>query len=278
MLIYYVNEYALHTALLGLSAAAGTAFFLHLQSGSRRTAWCCSLLCLAAFSMHLLGLLAAFVCCLWALVVILERRQSGTWSWKRTVDRDLPSSRRFLDISRSLFGHVRIKSEGIPGSGPPNPDTPGNVASTWKNVVFFLYETFGFGGLGPPRNNLRIHPSINKASAVIRSRCSLSLACAALLLWIVRHRGRSENQAAGVQLLICSGIGLFLLFLLARASHFGFFGRHGIVLTGMICCSIVLAISAQDTSRITRVSLLTLLSLSWLRPPTASLRLSLWQG
>ena len=41
MLIYYVNECRPYTALLGLSAAAGTAFFLHLQSGSRRTAVTC---------------------------------------------------------------------------------------------------------------------------------------------------------------------------------------------------------------------------------------------
>jgi hypothetical protein len=261
MLTYYVNECRPYTALLGLSAAAGTAFFLHLQNGSRKTAWCCSLFCLAAFSMHLLGILAAFVCCLWALLVLSADGQRKL-SWKKWAIPIVVTIPGYLAL---LAYYVRVKGEGIPSSSHSlNPDTPGNLASTWKNVVFFLYETFGFGGLGPPRNDLRIHPSIHSFSGYSAAMFVGVLACAALFLWIFRLRGRSERQAAGMQLLICSGIGLCFLFLIARASHFGFFGRHGIVLTGMICCSIVLAISGQATSHIARVSLVILLSLSWL--------------
>ena len=58
---------------------------------------------------------------------------------------------------------MRVAKENILVSrdASVNPDTPGNMVSTWKNVVFFFYETLGFSGLGPPRNVLRVHAGVD---------------------------------------------------------------------------------------------------------------------
>jgi hypothetical protein len=55
--------------------------------------------------------------------------------------------------------------------------------------------------------------------------------------------------------------GLIALLLVSRVLHFGFFGRHGMALVGLLCCALVLAM--RDVGTPLRYAVVALLVVAW---------------
>jgi hypothetical protein len=260
LLTYYVNECRPYAALLAISAAAGAAFFSYLRTHSRAAAYLCCLFSLISFSTHLLGILTPFILVAYVLFC-REARMQLAQTWKTWITPFLLSLPGYLAL---LLYYVHAKAEGIPhGQMAANPDTPGNVASNWKNVVFFFYETLGFSGLGPPRNALRVHAGLHSFHGYFGLLLIGAVAAIALVVLFWRagiKPGKIENTRAMIAAAIT---GLALLFVVARAIHFGFFGRHGMAIIGLICCFIVIALSAEGVTAKTRWAVVILLTLVW---------------
>ena len=53
------------------------------------------------------------------------------------------------------------------------------------------------------------------------------------------------------------------LFLVSRAVHFGFFGRHGMALVGLSCCALVLALSSRSVGASVRYAVVAVLVVAW---------------
>jgi hypothetical protein len=53
------------------------------------------------------------------------------------------------------------------------------------------------------------------------------------------------------------------MFLMARVAHFGFFGRHGMALVGLLCCSLVVALSSRDIGDRLRYAVVAVLVIVW---------------
>ena len=260
LLTYYVNECRPYVALLAVSAAAGAAFFSYLRSNSRTAAYLCCLFSLSAFSMHLLGILAPFM--LVAYVLLRgDARAQLIRTWREWIVPLLISLPGYLEL---LIYYMRAKGEGIPmGSKVDNPDTPTNLAANWKNVLFFFYETLGFSGLGPPRNALRVHPGIHSFYGYFGLVLIGVVAVIALgiLFWLAGKKpGKLESTRTMLAAIVA---GLALLFIVARAIHFGFFGRHAMAIVGLICCFIVIAFAAEAVTVRVRWSVAVILTLVW---------------
>jgi hypothetical protein len=260
LLIYYVNECRPYAALLGLSTAAAIAFLEHVRTGRGSAAWVCSMMCLAAFSMHVLGILAVCVLALFAALAPSVRRclALGRRQWIVPFAVSFPG---YVALGM-YYLHVNRLGSGTEGSGI-TAATPGNIASTWKNAVFCVYEAVGFAGLGPPRNDLRISPGIHSFQGYWINILLGVAACASLIVCLARFRRTCRAVDEARRLLFCSGLGLGLLFAVARAAHFGFFGRHGMALVGTMCCGIVLTLSAREVPLPARVLAIAMLTIAW---------------
>jgi len=260
LLTYYVNECRPYAALLGLSTAAGCALLLYARSGGRWLPWVCCFCALSAFAMHMLGGLLLVALGLFVLAdADLRRKLREDWkNWLAPVLVALPGY-----VAVGLY-YARIARENIVvNSGAVNPETPGNVASNWKNVAFFFYEALGFSGLGPPRNALRMHPGAHSFHGYFWTMLLGSVATIAVCVCFVKAGGGAPVKAEATRLLGCCAVGLMLLLAVARAFHFGFFGRHGMALVGLLCCSLVLALSARGVDARLRYAVVALLVVSW---------------
>lgn len=260
LLTYYVNECRPYVALLALSTAACVSLLAFLRSDSRMAAYLCCFFCLAAFGLHLLGILTPFI----LLTYIFLRRDTRVRildGWKRWI---VPFALSLPGYLALLYYYAHAKGEGIPhGQKALNPDTPGNVASSWKNVVFFFYETLGFSGLGPPRNDLRVHANwhlfIGYAGWMLLGGLAL---LSLVLLFDMSWKSPRAKESQHV-LLAASLAGLAVLFAVARAIHFGFFGRHAMAIVGMICCALVMALRSERVSYRARAAVIAILTLAW---------------
>lgn len=261
LLIYYVNECRPYAALLGLSTAATASLLLHIESPSRRTAWCCCAFSLAAAAMHVLGILTLIVLMAFIFLQASVRRQlmQGWRSWAPALGTALPC------YATVLTYYVHSAKQGVHYGrySITNPSTPGNIPSNWKNIVAFLYEVFGFSGLGPPRNALRVHMTLQTFSGYLFSLSLGVIACCAIAVILIRKVQSGATNRGAVSLLWASLIGLLFLFVIARMSHFGFFGRHGIAIAGSMCCALILALGKSRATSAADVALICLLSLLW---------------
>jgi hypothetical protein len=251
LLTYYVNECRPYAALLALSTAAGCALLVYRRSGRRWLPWACCFCALLTFAMHMLGGLA--VAALGSFVLIDADLRRDWKSWIAPVLVSLPGY-----VAVALY-YMRIARENIVvNTGGVNPETPGNVASNWKNVAFFFYEALGFSGLGPPRNALRIHAGVDSFHGYFWSMLLGSVAAIAVCACFAK-----AGRGGATRLLGCCAVGLIALLLVARAFHFGFFGRHGMALVGLLCCAMVLALSARGVDAQLRYAVVAVLVVAW---------------
>jgi len=255
LLTYYVNECRPYAALLAVSTAAGCALLLYARTGERWLPWACCFCGLLAFAMHMLGGLA--VAALVLFVLLDSDLRQGWKKWLAPVLVVLPGY-----VATGLYYMwVARKSILISRDYSVNPDTPGNIASTWKNVAFFLYEALGFSGLGPPRNTLRLHAGADSFHGYFWIMLLGAAATIAMCVCFAKA-GRSVGSAPeSTRLLACCGTGLIALFLVSQKLHFGFFGRHGMALVGLLCCALVLAM--RDVGAPLRYTVVALLMVVW---------------
>lgn len=257
MLLFYVNECRPYTALLALSTAAAASLFVYLRSGSRWSIWICSFACLGSFSMHLLGILAPLTLLLW-LAVMPQGRQVIATQWRGW---SLPIVLTLPGYMALAFYYRQVHGEGITINQSPLPSqTPTSVATSWKNLLLFAYETCGFDGLGPPRNGLRIHPGIHTFNGYAIFLLAGSIAIAVLGIAFVLLWTEQKSTGMALQLLFCVAVALLALFAVARAAHFGFLGRHAMPLIGIAACAVVMGLSELHShSRVRVVAAMALL-------------------
>jgi hypothetical protein len=260
LLIYYVNECRPYTALLALSAAAGAALVAFLDSETHAPAYWCSFFCLAAFSMHLLGIIAPFI--LVCFVLLLKEIRSRLFQqWRSWI---IPAALSLPGYLVLLFYYAHARGQGIPhGHEVATPGIPGDQASSWNNVGFFLYETLGFDGLGPARNALRVQGSLAMFTPFLGWLLLGLLACGVLGYLFPGVRRDAEQGRKAWALMAACTIGLAGLFAVARVSQFGFFGRHGMVIVGLMCCAIVLVLTSERVALRARIAVVVVLTAAW---------------
>jgi hypothetical protein len=260
LLTYYVNECRPYVALLAVSTAAGVAFISYLRTDSRVAAcWCC-FFSLAAFSMHLLGILTPFILVSYVLLQRGARIQLSR-QWKNWIVPLLVSLPGYLALL-VYYSHAKVERLSR-GQNAISLETPGTVTSSWRNVAFFFYEAMGFGGLGPPRNDLRVRANWH---IFVGYSVWMILGCVAIaaLIFLFFKSGRKAQAAeSGKGYALACMAGLALLFLAARTMHFGFFGRHGMAIAGLLSCSVMLVLTAERVAFKTRVATILLLFVAW---------------
>jgi len=259
LLLYYVNESRPYAAILGLSTAATVSYLCYLDSESRKAAFLCGLFAVSALGMHILGGLTTLVLIAYSLSHY-EARSKLAATWRKW----LPTLALIAPGYLALFVYyVRIHGAGVPKyTGAAPSEIPGNVPSTWKNLGFFFYELLGFAGLGPPRNELRVHATAAMLIDYLPWLLVGIAACVALACLFLKWKGSADaRQARGMFL---AGLaGLLALFIVARAIHFGFFGRHAIGIVGVLCVALALVLCTKQLSPRSRAVASVMLALAW---------------
>ena len=260
LLTYYVNECRPYAALLALSTAAGCALLVYARSAGRWLPWACCLCGLFAFAMHMLGGLAVAVLTLLVLIdADLRSKLRRDWkSWVTPVSVSLPGY-----IATGLYYAWITRKNFAVNHGDMNPETPGNMVSTWKNVAFFFYETLRFSGLGPPRNTLRVHAGVDSFHGYFWAVLLGTMATIAVCACFLKAARGTAAKSRSIRLLGCCIAGLLALLFVSRAAHFGFFGRHGMALVSLLCCSLVLALSERGVDDRLRYATVALLIVAW---------------
>ena len=260
LLTYYVNESRPYAGLLALSTAAGCALLVYARSGGWWLPWACCLCGLFAFAMHMLGGLAVAVLALFVLIDSdLRGKLRRDWkSWVMPVVVSLPGY-----IATGLYYAWITQKNFTVHRGDMNPETPGNMVSTWRNVAFFFYETLGFSGLGPPRNMLRVHPGVQSFHGYFWTVVLGAIATIAVCACFFKAKRHPVAKSRAIRLLCCCVVGLMMLWLVSRATHFGFLGRHGMALVGLLCGSLVLALSERGVETRLRYAVVALLIVTW---------------
>jgi hypothetical protein len=248
LLIYYVNDARPYTALLGLSTAATVSFLTFIDKPSQFAAWTLFFFSLAAVGTHLFGALcplSLFTC----ILLRSDIRRVVMSAWRKWIA-PLVLSGAITAIAFTFY----VAGGGIASKvqiASSNPEIPINRPSGWNNIAFVLYEWLGFSGLGPPRNDMRVHSSLPTFLPYGGWIAVGFLSCASLALLLLRSASSPAIRNART-LLESSGISLLLLFVAARIMHFGFLGRHVMSLIGVACCSITLMLLAPET-KLTRL-------------------------
>lgn len=148
---FYLNEARTYSMIFGFSAVATAALLDWLDRGEdplfpwARWAWILSLSLAALTWTHVVGLVFELA------VAILVFTRVG-WRGLPELLRKVWAPMMFLAATNlALIGYVLwTKAQGVEA----NPIGK----TTWLGIVYWLYEFGGFAGLGPNRNDLRIHP------------------------------------------------------------------------------------------------------------------------
>jgi succinate dehydrogenase/fumarate reductase cytochrome b subunit len=257
LLIFYVNECRPYVALLAFSTAAVAALYEYRESGSGAFAWICCLSVVAAFTFHLFGALLLLLLFLTAaLDASLRSRIRQSWrQWIAPISLAAPPWLALLLYYRSNH------EAGLPHGSLTN--APGSQPSTWKNLIFFFYEALGLDGLGPPRNDLRSHPTPQLFAAYA---VGITLGAAAILLLLalcLRAGKRGPEARFAMNLLSATGATLLLFFCAARAVHLGFLPRHVMTLAAAICGVMLLVLVAERIPTALRSIAFVTLLLAW---------------
>lgn len=148
---FYLNEARTYSMIFGFSAVATAALLDWLDRGEdplfswAKWAWILSLSLVALTWTHVVGLVFELA------VAILVFTRVG-WRGLPELLRKVWAPMMFLAATNlALVGYVLwTKTQGVEA----NPIGK----TTWLGIAYWLYEFGGFAGLGPNRNDLRIHP------------------------------------------------------------------------------------------------------------------------
>jgi hypothetical protein len=250
---FYMNEARPYAMMLGLSMVTTAAVLAYARDPKRfRLApWGAMICLLALWSAHMLAI--TLVPSLLLLLYLLRPVPAKVF-FKQWMLPILVSGPLYL-----LLGLYYVHT--VVGGKGGNIEKPG-----LSNLAFALYEFLGFGGLGPPRTDLRLHPNLHTLLPYLPT-LALGVVAFVVLGIAVWLQARSPEDRRTLRALGASfGVGVLVTFALACAVHFRLLGRHLAVFPPLLGLLLVVGLRPTQDLRHRRLSLgaLVLLGTVWL--------------
>jgi hypothetical protein len=247
---FYLNDARPYVALMTFAAVAIVALLAYLADPAeyaKIAPWCCLLALFLTWGIHILGaLLFPSMIALALAATMGDRTLRSTFlrDWSRPFLCCLPAFLALGTFFVWVSAHGINKQHGEPG---------------FPNAAFVLYEFLGFGGLGPPRLELRQNPHL---SAFAPYWPLLLLGVAPLLLvafLLLRVRPSRIAWHLTVSLLI----GVAVAMGIARIEHFQILGRHMAVFFPLLLITVALAMKPLlSSAREQRVAVAALVAIA----------------
>jgi hypothetical protein len=210
---FYMNEARPYAMMLGLSMVTTAAVLAYARDPehSRFVPWWAVLCLLLLWSVHMMAitLLPSLLLLLYILRPVSTKYIFRQWMLPIVVTGP-------LYLSLALY-YVHTVSVGRGG----HIEKP-----SLSNIAFVLYEFLGFGGLGPPRTELRLHPNLQTLLPYLPTLIlgALTFILLGIVVWLQARRSEDRRiiQALGVSF----AAGVLLTYGLACAVHLRLLGRH----------------------------------------------------
>ena len=206
---FYLNEGRAYFMLVSFATCSTAALLIHAYGPvtyRRMSAWATLAGLLGAMLTHMLaGFLApAF------LVIYLDARRRGAWSWRHWQWSAIAFVPPLLALA-AFYGANLASTRTAYDYGLPS---PGYFAVA-------LYELAGFGGLGPPRNQLR---GVDLTVFIPYLPSLVAGAAAAVFCLVTALRGKAADKARPLSLAF--GASFLAAVAAAYAVNSRFLGRH----------------------------------------------------
>jgi hypothetical protein len=210
---FYMNEARPYAMMLGLSMVTTAAVLAYARDPDcfRFAPWWAVIGLLALWSVHMLAitLLPSLLLLLYILRPVPAKLFVRRWMLPIAVTAPL-----YLSLAL-YYVHTVVGGRG------GNIEKPG-----LSNLAFALYEFLGFGGLGPPRTDLRLHPNLHTLLPYLPPLVlgALTFLLVGFAVWLQSRRSEDRRtiQALGVSF----AMGVLVTFALAYAVHLRLLGRH----------------------------------------------------
>jgi hypothetical protein len=210
---FYMNEARPYAMMLGLSMATTVAVlsYAHDPVRFRLAPWWAMISLLALWSVHMLSI--TIVPSMLVLLYLLRPVPIKTLirQWLLPIMITMP-----LYLLLALY-YLRTVAGGNGG----NIEKPG-----LSNLAFAFYEFLGFGGLGPPRTDLRLHPNLHTLLPYLPMLILGVLAFVLVGISLLLQLRRSSDHRTVFGLTVAFGVGVLVTFALAYAVHLRLLGRH----------------------------------------------------
>jgi hypothetical protein len=233
---FYMNEARPYAMMLGLSMATTAAVLSYAREPEhfRFASWWTMISLLVLWATHMLAitLVPSLLVLLYLLHPVSFKSFIRQWLWP--VLATLP-----FYLLLALY-YLRTVAGGKGG----NIEKPG-----LSNLVFSLYEFLGFGGLGPPRTDLRLHPNLHTLLPYLPTLTLGVLAFVLLGAAIILRVRHSSDQRTVFGLAIAFVVGVLVTFGLAYAAHFRLLGRHLAVFPPLLAFLLIAALRPVRNQR-----------------------------
>jgi hypothetical protein len=210
---FYMNEARPYAMMLGLSMATTVAVlsYVHDPMHFHLAPWWAMISLLALWSVHMLAI--TLVPSMLVLLYLLRPLPTKILirQWLLPVVVTIP----FYLLLTRYYLHT------VAGGNGGNIEKPG-----LSNLAFSLYEFFGFGGLGPPRTDLRLHPNLHTLLPYFPTLILGVLALVLVGFAILLQLRRSPDHRIVLGLAVAFGVGVLVTFALSYAVHLRLLGRH----------------------------------------------------
>lgn len=210
---FYMNEARPYIMMLGLSMATTAALLSYARDPEhfRLAPWWTMILLLVLWATHMLAitLVPSLLVLLYLLHPVSMKTFIQHWLWP--VLTTMP----FYLLLSLYYLHT------VEGGKGGNIERPGV-----SNLAFSAYEFLGFGGLGPSRTYLRLHPNPHALLPYLPTLALGVLAFVLLGAIIVLRVRHSSDQRTAFGLATAFLVGVLVTFGLAYVAHFRLLGRH----------------------------------------------------
>jgi hypothetical protein len=210
---FYMNEARPYAMMLGLSMAITVAVLAYARDSEHFhvAPWWTMILLLGLWAVHMLAitLVPSLLVLLFLLRPVPIKTFIRQWLWPILVT--MP----FYLLLALYYLHT------VAGGKGGSIERPG-----LSNLGFSLYEFLGFGGLGPPRTDLRLHPNMHTLLPYLPTLALGVLAFVLLGVTIVPRLRRLSDRRTAFGLATAFAVGVLVTFGLAYAAHFRLLGRH----------------------------------------------------
>lgn len=249
---FYMNEARPYAMLLGVSMVTTVALLAYARDAQRfrLATWWVMVSLLVLWSAHMLTI--SLVPSL--LVVLYFLRPASVKVFLRQWIPSIVVTLPFYILLSMYYLHTLGRGEGLAV------ERPGAA-----NLVFAFYEFLGFGGLGPPRNILRLAPSFHTLLPYLSTMCLGVLALGAVVLAILQHVRNSVERKTFLGLSTAFATGILVIFALSYAAHFRLLGRHLAAFFPLLALLLLagLPVSGELSRRKFGICTLLLLGVAW---------------